>query len=48
MSNSTKVRLLLKKFTARKQKEFLAKLKYGENWHYKLYPHKYTSGGGPR
>ncbi len=32
----------------RKRKEFAAKLKYGKGWHQKLYPHKYTSGTGPR
>jgi len=32
----------------KERKEFAAKLKYGKNWHYKLYPHKYTSGTGPR
>ncbi len=30
------------------KKEFLAKLKYGEDWHYELYPQKYTIGSGPR
>jgi len=29
------------------KKEFLAKLKYGNDWYYKLYPQKYTNGGGP-
>jgi len=32
----------------RKQKEFAAKLKWGNDWHYKLYPHKYTRSTGPR
>ncbi len=39
---------LLEKRAAKKQKEFLAKLKYGENWHHELYPHRYTEGSGPR
>jgi len=40
-----------KQITERKEKErkeFAAKLKYGKDWHWKLYPHKYSSGTGPR
>jgi len=31
----------------KKRAEFAAKLKYGKDWHYKLYPHKYTNSAGP-
>jgi hypothetical protein len=38
----------LEKRADKKRKEFAAKLKYGKDWHYKLYPHKYTRSTGPR
>jgi hypothetical protein len=34
------------KLTARR--EFIFKLKHGEDWHHILYPERYTHGGGPR
>lgn len=37
----------LEKRKEKKRKEFAAKLKYGKNWHYYLYPGKYTSSRGP-
>ena len=41
---------LKEKYKAKKRKEFLARIRYGKNWHQKLYPHKYTGGsfGGGR
>lgn len=37
--------IILKKYKAKKQKEFLACIQYGKNWHQKLYPHKYIDRG---
>lgn len=39
---------LFRKHREKKRKEFTAKLKYGEDWHQKLYPHKYTGRTGLR
>jgi len=40
--------MIRQKKLSKKRKEFLAKLKYGEDWYHELYPNKYTQGSGPR
>ena len=42
------LRQWIEKRRAEKKAEFAARLKYGKDWHYKLYPHKYTRSTGPK